>query len=100
MLKRIENWRWGIPGVESTWGLILYDGTRYVAKMKDGKWWMTQNLRYVPEGITVDGSYGKRHRRRLLPGGGQRGQLPPSSPRTWTLSPPAAICIRPKSPLA
>jgi uncharacterized protein (TIGR02145 family) len=35
-------------------GYILYHEDKYtVAKMKDGKWWMTQNLRYVPEGITV-----------------------------------------------
>lgn len=34
-------------------GYILYDGTRYgVAQMKDGKWWMTQNLAYLPEGYT------------------------------------------------
>ena len=35
-------------------GYITYHDDKYtVAKMKDGKWWMTQNLRYVPEGITV-----------------------------------------------
>jgi len=35
-------------------GYITYHEQKYtVAKMKDGKWWMTQNLRYVPEGITV-----------------------------------------------
>ena len=35
-------------------GYITYHGDQYtVAQMKDGKWWMTQNLRYVPEGITV-----------------------------------------------
>ena len=35
-------------------GFITYHEAKYtVAKMKDGKWWMTQNLRYVPEGITV-----------------------------------------------
>ena len=34
-------------------GFITYHGDKYtVAKMKDNKWWMTQNLRYVPEGIT------------------------------------------------
>ena len=58
----IENWNdggeitGGGPALEEhlTDGYILYDGTRYsVAQMKDGKWWMTQNLRYVPEGITV-----------------------------------------------
>ena len=32
---------------------IVYHGTQYtVAKMDDGKWWMTQNLAYVPSGIT------------------------------------------------
>ena len=32
---------------------IVYHGDKYtVAKMKDGKWWMTQNLRFVPEGLT------------------------------------------------
>lgn len=35
-------------------GYILYHEDKYtVAKMKDGKWWMTQNMRYVPEGIEV-----------------------------------------------
>ena len=35
-------------------GYITYHEDKYtVAKMKDGKWWMTQNMRYVPEGITV-----------------------------------------------
>ena len=34
-------------------GYITYHGDKYtVAKMKDNKWWMTQNMRYVPEGIT------------------------------------------------
>lgn len=34
-------------------GYILYAGERYnVVKMKDNKWWMAQNLRFVPEGIT------------------------------------------------
>ena len=34
-------------------GYIIYHEDNYtVAKMKDGKWWMTQNLRYVPEGLT------------------------------------------------
>ena len=34
-------------------GYILYHEDRYsVKKMADGKWWMTQNLRYVPEGLT------------------------------------------------
>lgn len=35
-------------------GYILYHQAPYsVARMKDGKWWMTQNLRFVPEGFTV-----------------------------------------------
>jgi len=35
-------------------GYIMYHEQRYsVAKMKDNKWWMTQNLRYVPEGTSV-----------------------------------------------
>jgi len=35
-------------------GYILYHEDKYtVAKMKDGKWWMTQNMRYIPEGIEV-----------------------------------------------
>ena len=34
-------------------GYITYHGDQYtVAKMDDGKWWMTQNMRYVPEGFT------------------------------------------------
>ena len=34
-------------------GYITYAGDRYnVVQMKDGKWWMAQNLRFVPEGIT------------------------------------------------
>lgn len=34
-------------------GYITYHGDKYtVAKMKDNKWWMTQNMRYVPAGIT------------------------------------------------
>ena len=40
-------------------GYILYHEDKYaVAKMKDGKWWMTQNMRYVPEGITVSDDLG------------------------------------------
>ena len=32
-------------------GFILYHEDKYtVARMQDGKWWMTQNMRYVPEG--------------------------------------------------
>ena len=57
----IENWNeggeitGGGPFTEEHLedGYILYDGTRYgVAQMKDGKWWMTQNLAYLPEGYT------------------------------------------------
>ena len=34
-------------------GYFTYDGVKYnVVKMKDGKWWMAQNLAYVPEGYT------------------------------------------------
>ena len=34
-------------------GYILYHGDKYtVVKMQDGKWWMAQNLRFVPEGLT------------------------------------------------
>ena len=59
----IENW---IDGGEITGqpedpdnnehldeGYITYAGVKYnVIKMKDNKWWMAQNLRFVPEGIT------------------------------------------------
>ena len=39
----IENWNDGGD----------YDGVKYnVVKMKDGKWWMAQNLAYLPEGYT------------------------------------------------
>ena len=57
----IENWGDGgeITGGSSDLeekldeGYITYAGTKYtVAKMKDGKWWMTQNLAFVPEGYT------------------------------------------------
>ena len=38
-------------------GYILYHEDKYtVAKMKDGKWWMTQNMRYVPDGFEVSNS--------------------------------------------
>ncbi len=40
-------------------GYILYHEDKYtVAKMKDGKWWMTENMRYVPEGITPSAELG------------------------------------------
>ena len=57
----IENWNDGgeITGDNSNFeenldeGYFTYDGTKYnVAKMKDGKWWMAQNLAYLPEGYT------------------------------------------------
>lgn len=32
---------------------LEYGGVSYkIVKLKDGKWWMAENLRYVPEGIT------------------------------------------------
>ncbi|MBQ3440670.1 MAG: fimbrillin family protein [Bacteroidales bacterium] len=34
-------------------GYFTYAGVKYdVVKMKDGKWWMAQNLAYLPEGYT------------------------------------------------
>lgn len=56
----IENWEdGGEIGGDNTLieklsqGYILYHEDKYtVAKMKDGKWWMTENMRYVPEGFT------------------------------------------------
>ena len=56
----IENWNDGgeIVGGPSFSenledGYFTYDGVKYnVAKMKDGKWWMAQNLAYLPEGCT------------------------------------------------
>ena len=34
-------------------GYFTYDNVKYnVVKMKDGKWWMAQNLAYLPEGST------------------------------------------------
>lgn len=34
-------------------GVLSYAGEIYrAAKMKDGKWWMTENLRYIPAGLT------------------------------------------------
>ena len=34
-------------------GYFTYDGVKYnVVKMKDGKWWMAQNLAYLPGGCT------------------------------------------------
>ncbi|MBR1539011.1 MAG: hypothetical protein IJ636_05845 [Bacteroidales bacterium] len=38
---------------EQKGGVLNYAGEVYHAvKMKDGKWWMTENLRYVPSGLT------------------------------------------------
>ena len=56
----IENWNDGgeIIGGPSfsenlEEGYFTYDGVKYnVVKMKDGKWWMAQNLAYLPEGYT------------------------------------------------
>ena len=57
----IENWGDGgeITGDGPTFsenledGYFTYDNVQYtVAKMKDGKWWMTQNLAYLPAGAT------------------------------------------------
>ncbi len=34
-------------------GYIIYAGENYtVVELKDGKWWMSENLRYIPEGLT------------------------------------------------
>lgn len=34
-------------------GTFTYDGVEYpVVKLKDGKWWMAQNLAFVPQGFT------------------------------------------------
>ena len=42
-----------ISSVVGQAGGLVYAGETYkVKKMKDGKWWMTENLRYVPEGMT------------------------------------------------
>ena len=57
----IENWDDGgeIGGGGASFtenleeGYFTYDGVKYnVVKMKDGKWWMAQNLAYLPEGCT------------------------------------------------
>ena len=57
----IENWDDGgeIGGGGASFtenledGYFTYDGVKYnVVKMKDGKWWMAQNLAYLPEGFT------------------------------------------------
>ena len=57
----IENWNDGgeITGEEGDFkenleeGYFTYAGVQYsVVKMQDGKWWMAQNLAYLPEGYT------------------------------------------------
>ena len=58
----IENWNDGgeiTGGGDSSFeenldeGYFVYAGTRYnIVRMKDGKWWMAQNLAYLPEGYT------------------------------------------------
>ena len=56
----IENWGEGgelIGGPSFTEnleeGYFTYDGVKYnVVKLKDGNWWMAQNLAYLPEGAT------------------------------------------------
>ena len=41
-------------GYHQAGGIIVYGGETYHAvQMKDGKWWMSENLRYVPAGMTV-----------------------------------------------
>lgn len=45
-------------GEEDAEKYILYHGDKYsVALMKDGKWWMAQNMRYVPAGFTPCDDY-------------------------------------------
>ena len=57
----IENWNDGgeITGDGPSFtenleaGYFTYDGVKYnVVKMKDGKWWMAQNLAYLPKDCT------------------------------------------------
>jgi len=39
--------------VDQAGGVLVYGGEIYhAALMKDGKWWMTENLRYIPSGMT------------------------------------------------
>ena len=68
----IENWTDGgeITGDGPSFeekledGYFTYDGVKYnVVKMKDGKWWMAQNLAYLPEGYTP--ATGRAHLRRI-----------------------------------
>ena len=62
----IENWNDGgeITGGGPSFtenleqGYFTYDGVKYnVVKMKDGKWWMAQNLAYLPEGCTYQAEF-------------------------------------------
>ena len=40
-------------GTKQAGGVLTYGGEVYHAvKMKDGKWWMSENLRYIPSGMT------------------------------------------------
>lgn len=46
-------------GFSQSGGVIVYAGEVYHAvKMKDGKWWMAENLRYLPEGMTPSAELG------------------------------------------
>lgn len=39
-------------------GTLEYDGVTYkTVKMADGRWWMAENLRYVPTGCTVSNNF-------------------------------------------
>ena len=90
----IENWDDGgeIGGGGTSFtenleeGYFTYDGVKYnVVKMKDGKWWMAQNLAYLPEGCTFRS---------------MRPRPRPNSPRIRLWWPRTAICTRPRSPWA
>lgn len=65
----IENWEdggtlvGGDPVIEFAEyledGYFIYNNEKYtVAKLSDGKWWMTQNLHCVPSGVTVSDTPG------------------------------------------
>lgn len=44
-------------GIDQEGGIVVYGGETYHAvKMQDGKWWMKENLRYVPEGMNPSAS--------------------------------------------
>lgn len=46
-------------GFKQAGGIVTYGGETYHAvKMKDGKWWMSENLRYVPSGMTPSSDKG------------------------------------------